>query len=78
MDVEYEDGARFLIFTHETTFTKMLMNYFQLGQFALLGKHAAVARLAGSLFVGSSSIRSRLGWVGARQGSCRLSHAANG
>jgi UDP-glucose 4-epimerase len=30
---------------------------------ALLGKRAAVARLAGSLYVDSSAIRSRLGWV---------------
>jgi nucleoside-diphosphate-sugar epimerase len=30
---------------------------------ALLGKRAAVARLTGSLFVDSSAIRSRLGWV---------------
>ncbi|MFP5414946.1 MAG: UDP-glucose 4-epimerase family protein [Gammaproteobacteria bacterium] len=30
---------------------------------ALLGKRAAVARLAGSLYVDSSTIRSRLGWT---------------
>lgn len=30
---------------------------------ALLGKRAAVARLAGSLYVDSSAIRSRLGWT---------------
>jgi len=30
---------------------------------ALLGKHAAVARLTGSLYVDSSAIRTRLGWV---------------
>jgi hypothetical protein len=29
----------------------------------LLGKRAAVARLAGSLYVDSSLIRSRLGWT---------------
>ena len=29
----------------------------------LLGKHASVARLTGSLFVDSSAIRSRLGWT---------------